>query len=148
MFGGENATEIKVYDELPLLFHIEQDPSEAFPLAKGDEWPADPIHRDAMGRIVKAYAMELSTFAFGKNIPYPDGPGEGPGLYGVCCDRSRQCNCTRETSEDKNGIEDKPIGILNIGTKQHHDRYHSVLGEEEPSPPRTRAQMMLQNVVE
>ena len=138
-----------MYDKLPLLFQVEEDPSEAFPLAEGNEWPSDPKHRDAMERIIKAYAMELSTFAFGKNIPYPDGPGEGPGLYGVCCDRSKLCNCTTATGGDNDdaGLKDKLIGILNIGTKQHHDRYHSVLGEDEPSPPRTRAQVMLQNVV-
>ena len=136
-----------VYKELPLLFQVEHDPSEAFPLARGDEWPTDPIHRDAMERIIKAYAMELSTFAFGTVVPYPDGPGEGPGLYGVCCDRSRQCNCTTLELDDNEARRDEVIGILNIGTKRHHDRYHSVLGQKEPSPPRTRAQMMLQNVV-
>ena len=139
LFYGENATMIKVYDKFPLLFDVEKDPSEAEPISSG-EMPTDLEHRAAMERIMKAYAMEASTFTFGKLVPYPDGPGEGPGLYGVCCDRSRKCNC-----EKAEGDVDL-VGILNIGTRKHHDRYHDMLGEAEPYPVRTRAQRLLQNV--
>jgi C-terminal region of aryl-sulfatase len=151
--GGENATLIRVYDQLPLLFQVEHDPSEAYPIVHGNEWPTDTTHRAAMERIVKAYAMERSTFSFGTLDPYPDGPGEGPGLYGVCCDRTKDCNCAapplqRARSQvDIDGSLDEGSGILNIGTKWHHDQYHKVLGEEEPSPPRTKAQAMLQHIV-
>lgn len=126
---------IKKYDP-PLLFNVEKDPSESQPISF-NKIPTDPEDAAAMDRILKAYAMEKATFQFGKIEPYPDQPGEGPGKYGVCCDRSRDCNC-RDKAPDKN------LGILNLGTLQHHDIYHKVLGEEEPSPPATTAQRVLQ----
>jgi len=130
----------KKYDRYPLLFDVEQDPSESLPLSTGD-MPADPVDRAAMERIMKAYAMEVATFAYGRPKPEPDGPGEGPGRYGVCCDRARDCDC----SGDGDG-EDGDAGsggLFRVGTKQHHDRYHSALGEEEPNPPATLAQANL-----
>jgi arylsulfatase A len=138
--GDVNGTMTKIYDKYPLLFDVNRDPSEAEPISTG-EMPNHPEHRAAMERIMKAYAMEVSTFTFGKMVPYPDGPGEGPGLYGVCCDRSKNCNCDDLSDRDMGGI-------LNIGTKRHHDKYHEIRGEEEPSPSRTRAQRMLQNIVD
>lgn len=131
----------KIYQPYPLLFNVDKDPSEAEPISQG-EMPSDPEHRRVMDRIMAAYAMEVATFAKGKIVPAPDGPGEGPGQYGVCCDRSRQCNCARSTTEDGS------FGILNLGSKQHHDRYHDALGELEPSPPQTRAQLSLQRANE
>jgi hypothetical protein len=88
----------------------------------------------AMRRILAAYAMEKSTFQFGNITKEPDGPGEGPGQYAVCCDRSKDCYCKDQ------------VGIFNLGTKKHHDEYHKALGEEEPLPPLTRYQSMLRNV--
>ena len=88
----------------------------------------------AMRRILAAYAMEKSTFQFGNIAQEPDGDGEGPGHYALCCDRSKDCYC-----KDR-------VGIFNLGTKKHHDRYHKALGKEEPLPPRTRYQNMLQNL--
>jgi hypothetical protein len=99
--------------------------------------PKDPSDREAMERILKAYAMEKATFEFGNMVPYPDGPDEGPDRYGICCDRSKDCYCINE---------DENVGIFNLGTKAHHDKYHEVLGEKEPSPPRTRAQAILQGM--
>ena len=78
-----------------------------------------------------AYAFEVATFTYGKLTPEPDGPDEGPGRYGICCDRSRDCDCSGDH------------GLFNVGTKQHHDRYHDALGEEEPNPPATIAQANL-----
>ena len=130
---------VKRYDKYPILFNIDHDPSESEPLSTG-ELPQEPEHRAAMLRIMQAYAMEKATFSFGTLVPYPDGPGEGPGLYGLCCDRARNCNCRNGT---KLGTES--FGIMNVGTKGHHDRYHEALGEKEPWPPRTRAQMLLHN---
>lgn len=127
----------KHYDP-PLLFNVEVDPSEAIPLNAKNENPTNPDELAAMKRIQKAYAMEKATFEFGTIIPMPDGPKEGPNQYGVCCDRSKGCNCINSPMEQQN------VGIFNLGTRAHHDRYHSALGEEEPSPPRTRAQVMLQ----
>jgi hypothetical protein len=132
---------IRVYDPYPLLFNVEKDPSEAEPISTGEMPKNNPEDRAAMRRIMNAYAMEKATFTFGKINPEPDGEGEGPGTYGVCCDRSKSCNCVGSKEP-----EDSMVGILNIGTKRHHDKYHHALGEEEPSPPRTRAQAMLQNV--
>jgi arylsulfatase A len=126
---------VKRYDP-PLLFNVERDPSEAAPIS-ANETPSDPNDRKAMERILKAYAMEKATFQFGDIVPYPDGPGEGPDRYGLCCDRSQDCYCVGK---------DENVGIFNLGTKTHHDKYHEVLGEEEPSPPRTRAQAILQGM--
>lgn len=128
----------KHYDP-PLMFDIERDPSESTPLNSPNEMPSKPEDVDALNRILKAHAMEVATFEFGKILDIPDGPDEGPGEYGLCCNRSLGCNCTghRPNGDGRN------IGVFNIGSKQHHDRYHHVLGEAEPSPARTRAQALL-----
>ncbi|KAL3926423.1 MAG: hypothetical protein SGBAC_013479 [Bacillariaceae sp.] len=62
----------------PLLFNVAKDPSEASPISY-NKIPEDPQDAAAMNRILKAYAMEKATFEFGNLVPYPDGPGEGPG---------------------------------------------------------------------
>ena len=111
------------------------DPSEA-KMISFNEMPKDPEDVVTMQRICKAYATEKATFEFCHLEHYPDGPGEGPERYGLCCDRSKDCYCI-------DGAEN--VGIFNLGTKKHHDKYHKVLGEKEPSPVRTRAQPMLQN---
>jgi hypothetical protein len=133
---------IKVYDRYPLLFDVEKDPSESMPLSEGD-MPQDPEHQEAMERIMKAYAMEKATFVFGKVVTYPDEAGEGPGMYGVCCDRAMECNCRPNHSQVV--LESS---FFNLGTLEeanaHHQRYHKYLGREEPSPPRTRMQRRLQ----
>ena len=127
LYTGENITMIKTYTTYPLLFDVDKDPSESEPISEG-ALPTNPMDQAAMERIMKAYVMEKATFAFGKVVPFPDGPGEGPNQYGVCCDRDRDCNC---------GQNYENIGILNIGTKLHHDRYHKILGEEDPLPTDT-----------
>ena len=96
--------------------------------------PDKPEDREAMKRIMAAYAMEKATFPIGDIIQEPDGPGEGPSHYALCCDRAKDCFC-----------EDNHVGIFNLGTKRHHDEYHKALGEEEPLPPRTKHQTMLRN---
>jgi hypothetical protein len=142
LFGKENRTQIKVYDKYPLLFDIDKDPSESEPISEGD-MPTEESDKEAMERIMKAYAMEKATFVFGNVIPYPDGPGEGPGQYGICCDRSKDCYCpTNQQNDEVPGSS----SIFGIGTKRHHDRYHEYLGEDEPSPPRTRYQARLQEI--
>jgi arylsulfatase A len=131
---GGNLDQNKVYDPYPLLFDVDRDPSESMPISTG-QMPQEPEHFDAMERIMKAYAFEKATFTHGSLSPEPDEPGEGPAQYGVCCDREKDCNCL-------GGELDLPIGLLNIGSRAHHDFYHEILNEEEPSPP-TRAQMLL-----
>ena len=118
------------YEQYPLLFNVEKDPSESMPISTG-EMPVDPDDQAAMERIMQAYAMEVATFTYGRLTPEPDGPDEGPGRYGLCCDRLRDCDCSGDH------------GLFNVGTKQHHDRYHDALGEEEPNPPATIAQANL-----
>ena len=88
----------------------------------------------AMKRILAAYAMEKSTFEFGNITQEPDADGEGPGHYALCCDRSSNCYCK------------EPVGIMNLGTKNHHDRYHKALGKGEPLPPQTPHQNLLRNL--
>lgn len=103
------------YDKYPLLFNVDEDPSEAFPLCTGDAPPSDPKAAAALRRIQRAYAMEKATFHFGEYHTVPDGPGEGPGHYGICCNRETGCSCEQ--------------GIFHVGTKRHHDVYHDILGE-------------------
>ena len=113
------------------------DPSESIPISTGSMPPdSDPDAQEAMGRIMRAYATELATFVYGTIVPEPDGPGEGPDRYGVCCDRSLDCDC----SGPPDGFGG---GLFSMGTKRHHDRYHEELGEEQPSPPATLAQALL-----
>ena len=69
------------------MFDILSDPSEAYPL-DGD------LYNALLPDVLSLYREELKTFTFGTLVPAPDGPGEGPGRYGVCCDRERSCNCT------------------------------------------------------
>lgn len=130
--GHFNESLTKRYDP-PLLFDIEKDPSEAEPISF-NQMPTKKEDLMAMNRILKAYAMEKSTFQFGNITQEPDGPGEEPGKYALCCDRSRECYCNDRA------------GIFNLGTKEHHGQYHKALGNREPSPPRTKYQNMLQSL--
>lgn len=120
--SGQNLT--KYYDP-PLMFNVEEDPSEALPLNAPNELPRKKEALEALNRILRAHAMEVATFEFGNIIPIPDGPNEGPDQYGLCCDRSRGCNCTEPAPAN--------LGIFSLGTKSHHDKYHAVLGEENHS---------------
>jgi hypothetical protein len=141
LHGGINQTLVKVYETYPLLFNVEKDPSESEPISVGER-PHLPEHQAAMDRIINAYAMERATFVFGTVLTYPDEPGEGPGKYGVCCDRSKDCYCPKG---DKERIKEEWVNVtmrsffLDMGTKHHHSMYHDHLGEVEPSVPRTRA---------
>jgi len=125
----------KRYDP-PLLFDVEKDPSESEPISY-NKMPKKAEDLAAMKRILAAYAMEKSTFRFGNITQEPDGPGEGPGHYALCCDESKECYCKDEHLSG--------VGILNLGTKKHHDEYHKALGEDEPLPARTNYQAMLRN---
>mmetsp|Transcript_56321 Transcript_56321/g.180831 ORF Transcript_56321/g.180831 Transcript_56321/m.180831 type:complete len:599 (+) Transcript_56321:53-1849(+) len=133
--GGCQGCKIKKYMEAPLLFNVEKDPSEAIPLNPDGEMPHDAEAAAAIGRIQKAHATERATFVYGSLVPEPDGPGEGPGRYGVCCDRSKQCDC--------DGAPSSAVGILGIGSKEHHDAYHDTSGREPPLPPTLAQEMLL-----
>lgn len=120
---GQTLDLTRQYDP-PLLFDIESDPSEAVPLNEPNQQPKRPEDIDAMDRILKAYAMEVATFEYGQILHIPDGPGESPGKYGVCCDRSLGCNCTLPDD-----VYDSSIGIFRLGSREHHEKYHKALRE-------------------
>jgi hypothetical protein len=127
--GQFNASTTKRYNP-PLLFNIEKDPSEAEPISY-NKMPQHEEDVAAMQRILAAYANEKATFQFGTIKQEPDGDGEGPGRYALCCDRAQNCYCKNTYT-----------GILNLGTSEHHRIYHEVIGEDEPFPP-TKYQALL-----
>eukprot|EP00586_Coscinodiscus_wailesii_P004105 CAMPEP_0172485774 /NCGR_PEP_ID=MMETSP1066-20121228/13956_1 /TAXON_ID=671091 /ORGANISM="Coscinodiscus wailesii, Strain CCMP2513" /LENGTH=514 /DNA_ID=CAMNT_0013251235 /DNA_START=310 /DNA_END=1854 /DNA_ORIENTATION=- len=130
-----NTLTIK-YEKYPLLFDVDKDPSESMPISTG-ELPEGDADKAAMNRIMKAYAMEIATFEYQHLIPEPDGPGEGPGKYGVCCDREKDCDCSDESFEENIG------GLFSLGTKLHHDKYHEKLGQKQPLPYKTSLQVLV-----
>eukprot|EP01065_Artemidia_motanka_P041875 TRINITY_DN5499_c0_g1_i1.p1 TRINITY_DN5499_c0_g1~~TRINITY_DN5499_c0_g1_i1.p1 ORF type:complete len:566 (+),score=200.06 TRINITY_DN5499_c0_g1_i1:84-1700(+) len=74
----------------PLLFDIEVDPSEAYPLS-GSEYA------DVVSAIAAAYDAETSgpsAMTFGKLVAPAPVPGEVPGDWGICCNRTLKCMCT------------------------------------------------------
>jgi len=117
----------KEYFDVPLLFDVEKDPSESQPVNEEGQAPRGADAVLAMKRIQQAYRTERATFIYGNLVPEPDEPGEGPGSYGVCCDRSRGCDCDGPPSGAAGGI-------LSIGTGSHHDAYHAESGREPPLP--------------
>jgi arylsulfatase A len=121
--GCHNCSIIHYADNKPLLFNVEVDPSESTPVKLEESAEA----MLAAKRIISALAMEKATFVHQRNTPLPDGPGEGPGKYGVCCDRSKNCDCDGDPSK-------RSAGLLGIGSKLHHDLFHEVTGEDPPAP--------------
>ena len=91
--GGCDGCTTAHYPDPPLLFDVEVDPSEAYPLTVNNTAPTDPAVAAVVAGIKKALARELATMTFGKLVPAPDEPGEGPNKYGVCCDRAKNCDC-------------------------------------------------------
>jgi len=81
------------YQNGPLLFQIEHDPSEAYPLSINQSTHSDPIIAAVLAKLQAAYTTEVATLGRYSSPHAPDGPGEGPGTYGVCCDRKRACYC-------------------------------------------------------
>ena len=76
LFGPHNDTACR-----PLMFDILSDPSERS--------VRRCMHAALLPDVLSLYREELKTFTFGTLVPAPDGPGEGPGRYGVCYDRER-----------------------------------------------------------
>jgi arylsulfatase A len=91
--GGCKDCLTNYYPNPPLLFDVLQDPSEAYPLTQNNTQPTDPGLLAVVEYLQKAFVKEVATFTWGKLVPVPDQPGEGPDLYGVCCDRAKACNC-------------------------------------------------------
>lgn len=82
-----------VYSAGPLLFNVEVDPSEAHPLSANTTQPADPTLAAVIATIMAAYDAEVATLHSYHEKPPPDAPGEGPGEWGVCCNRTLGCDC-------------------------------------------------------
>jgi arylsulfatase A len=121
---GGNRSDFRHYNDYPLLFNVEHDPSEAFPLCKDNKPPSDPRIKAVVNRILRAYAMERATFQYGNMNPLPPSPGEGKGHYGLCCNRATNCSCESAWSEEFQS------SLFRIGSQEHHDSYHQILGEE------------------
>eukprot|EP00656_Telonema_subtile_P054361 TRINITY_DN8111_c0_g1_i1.p1 TRINITY_DN8111_c0_g1~~TRINITY_DN8111_c0_g1_i1.p1 ORF type:complete len:550 (-),score=140.29 TRINITY_DN8111_c0_g1_i1:222-1871(-) len=96
--GGCDGCKKIDYDP-PLLFNIEEDPSEAYPLTTNGKTPSDPELLAVLAALKQARAQEVSTMVYGKLVAPPDGPGEGPDKYGVCCDRAKGCDCDGAPSQ-------------------------------------------------
>jgi len=75
--------------EVPLLFNVEKDPSEAEPVKTNDGEGLAVV-----AAIQAAYDAEVASFTTQKLIPEPDEEGEGPGHYAVCCDATLDCKCS------------------------------------------------------
>ena len=83
----------KLYPNGPLLFNVEVDPSEAYPLCANTTSPADPRLAAVVRKLHQARARQIETLRPHASPPAPDGPGEGPGRYGICCNRTLKCDC-------------------------------------------------------
>ena len=81
------------YSGGPLLFNVDQDPAEAYPLSVNTTTPRDPELRAVIAKLNAARALQSDLLHGHTTPPPPDGKGEGPGRYGVCCDRSKGCDC-------------------------------------------------------
>lgn len=84
-----NCTVIK--HNPPLLFNVERDPAEAFPLTQDGVTPTDPTVKQVLLAIETALANEAATMTWGTPGSNPNGV---PGQNGVCCDRTKKCNCS------------------------------------------------------
>ncbi|KAL3910572.1 MAG: hypothetical protein SGPRY_009006 [Prymnesium sp.] len=83
----------KEYPDVPLLFNVEVDPSEAYALTDNNTMPNDPMLQGVVKTLQKAYELQVKRLVSHHSPPAPDEPGEGPGRYGVCCDRAKNCDC-------------------------------------------------------
>lgn len=77
---------------LPLLFNVDADPSEEYPINPKGSQPADGTpEAEALKAIVAAYESEVASFVARQPMQSTTcGPS---GQYGVCCDRSKNCDC-------------------------------------------------------
>lgn len=91
--GGCAGCAVVEYTGGPLLFQVEHDPSEAYALTQNTTAPPDPALAAVVARFAAAYAREVAAVVARPSPPAPDAPGEGPGAYGVCCNRTLGCEC-------------------------------------------------------
>ena len=125
---GGNMSNATIYSKYPLVFDVEQDPSEAYPVCTGDKLPSNDAQATrAIERIMRAYAMEKATFEYGHIPPVPPAPDEGPNRYGLCCNRATNCSCETLSLWEDDAFQSR---LFRVGSKEHHDRYHELVGEE------------------
>lgn len=72
----------------PLLFDVEQDPSEAYPLDNA-------VYTQELAALETASGAFLSTLIPGSNQLLGGNP-----KYGLCCDHATRCNCNEETHDE------------------------------------------------
>ena len=101
--GGCPKCVLRQYNEVPLLFNLDEDPSEAYPLtlaancSKGvvprpdcpTAMPKDPALRAVVVALNAAFDKEQATFTWGKLVSPPLGPGEDANKFGICCDATK-----------------------------------------------------------
>ena len=99
--AGCDGCEKKYYDP-PMVFQVEVDPSEQFPLTtNGTHHYADAAINDVLAMAAKSLKAYSATYAAGELTPAnggvaPDADAEvvnGTALYGVCCDRQAADTC-------------------------------------------------------
>ena len=99
--AGCDGCEKKYYDP-PMVFQVEVDPSEQFPLTKNNtRHYADAAINDVLAMAAKSLKAYSATYAAGVLTPEnggvaPDADAEvvnGTALYGVCCDRQAADTC-------------------------------------------------------
>jgi len=96
--GAPVGCPTKKYPDVPLLFNVEVDPSEAYALTDNNTMPSDPKLRQVVRVLQEEYAKQVQILVPHHTPDAPDGPGESPGKYGVCCDRSKGCDCDGQPS--------------------------------------------------
>eukprot|EP00039_Didymoeca_costata_P029425 m.24627 g.24627 ORF g.24627 m.24627 type:complete len:574 (+) comp7626_c0_seq1:438-2159(+) len=94
----------KHYNNVPLLFNVWEDPSEAYPLTQNDtNWKPPPELVPVLDAIQKAHDAEIASFVTGVLVAPPPLPSEkqpdGSYAYAICCDRSKQCDCNGKPSQ-------------------------------------------------
>ncbi|KAH8044359.1 sulfuric ester hydrolase [Aureococcus anophagefferens] len=99
--AGCDGCEKQYYDP-PMVFQVEVDPSEQFPLTKNNTHHyADAAINDVLAMAAKSLKAYSATYAAGELTPAnggvaPDADAEvvnGTALYGVCCDRQAADTC-------------------------------------------------------
>jgi len=96
--GAPVGCPVKEYAEVPLLFNVDVDPSEAYALTENNTMPSDPKLQQVIKTLQAAYKEQIRALVPHASPAAPDAPGEGPGTYGVCCDRSKGCDCDGKPS--------------------------------------------------
>lgn len=109
--GGCQNCSKKEYPDVPLLFDVWEDPSEAYPLVEDNKMPTDPALAAVITKINAAYDHEQATFTWGRLESPPLLPGEAQGILGICCDAAKDGGgvpSVKDATCDCNGKPYKP----------------------------------------